>query len=566
MALTDQELLAQIADLSKLDPAQNPSKYMRSTSTSKGTGKRATTSQSQELDKEAFQKAKDEFAQTTAGRQLNELQTEWGSRQNYAHSLLGQIAAPASYFGEVPGAFAGAATTPRGTVAPMGTTMTGRAATLLPYLVRAGIPALTAAGAYMASEDPHHTQAERDAFRGAATTLAGVSTYPLVHGIHNAYSTIGRPVEGTASPEGGTLAEVPPTPSEPPINVKGMNTKKAAEEIVRRLGATPAPTLPENRSLILGAYSNANPEVKAALAAGHPKLESLKTITEGLKAPWNAKFMGPLALVTGAGAALLGGTNPADALPQSPEESTPHYLARRAFPYVSAVAPELDPRTYRAAGELGAEAAHALREPPAPERVMPLSRMERLHNTLANDPAERLAAAREQDIAEAPGDYFPGGGPRELRQQHANTNLRQAYLEEARQREELEDQLAGGSGSRVGPLPPSSLEAATGFAKGGKVGGPSLRGMELKLSAMQRELQSALSRTAKQAEALGRNKTTPGSEKAHGHKKDLIDDIWALHELSKKIMGGQLCLNPGISKKELIELARKHGTSAASAA
>jgi hypothetical protein len=81
-----------------------------------------------------------------------------------------------------------------------------------------------------------------------------------------------------------------------------MNTKKAAEAILQRLGVAPTGSLTTDRSAILGAYANASPEVKAALAASHPKLKTPNTITEGLKAPWNSKFIIPGALLAGAAA------------------------------------------------------------------------------------------------------------------------------------------------------------------------------------------------------------------------------------------------------------------------
>ena len=101
------------------------------------------------------------------------------------------------------------------------------------------------------------------------------------------------------------------------------------------------------------------------------------------------------------------------------------------------------------------------------------------------------------------------------------------------------------------------------YAGGGKVSPPAhARAMNTKLSAMQHELQRALSVAVKRLEKLeGKKGADRAAGKFHQEKENLIEDIWSLHELSQKIVGGKLPVHPQISKKELIGLARQHASN-----
>jgi hypothetical protein len=130
---------------------------------------------------------------------------------------------------------------------------------------------------------------------------------------------------------------------------------------------------------------------------------------------------------------------------------------------------------------------------------------------------------------------FPKVGLDQPRQVQANDRL------------DLENQMDSG--------PPPA------FASGGKVTPEAhMRAVRTTLSAMQHELQRALSGAMKQLEGLGGRKNAQNqTARVKAHHDGLIEDIWALHELSKKIMEGKLQVHPRISKEELIDMAR-HGS------
>jgi hypothetical protein len=161
-------------------------------------------------------------------------------------------------------------------------------------------PGLTAWAAYQASEDPHDTQARQDAFRTAATALGGYASYPLAEGALHALSTHGRPADAV-EPEKPQITLVEPPP-EPGVDLKDMNTKEAAEAILKRLGGSPTGSLTKDRIAIQGAYPNASPDVKAALAASNPKLKAPDVLNKALEAHWRSKFLIPGALLAGAAA------------------------------------------------------------------------------------------------------------------------------------------------------------------------------------------------------------------------------------------------------------------------
>lgn len=153
-------------------------------------------------------------------------------------------------------------------------------------------------------------------------------------------------------------------------------------------------------------------------------------------------------------------------------------------------------------------------------------------------------------------------------------NLEHAKAEDQRQRAELFAQHPELAPPRERPpikeeeMFPGMVQKppAEPYAMGGKVSSPAhARAMNAKLSAMQHELQRALSVAVKRLEKLGSKKGADrAAGKLHREKEDLIEDIWGLHELAQKIVGGKLLMHPNISKKELIGLARQHASSGTS--
>lgn len=159
-------------------------------------------------------------------------------------------------------------------------------------------------------------------------------------------------------------------------------------------------------------------------------------------------------------------------------------------------------------------------------------------------------------------------------------NLEHAKAEDQRQRAELfaqrpelapprerppikEEEMFPGMAQKPPPDPYAPHEP---FARGGKVSPPGhARAINAKLSAMQHELQRALTTAVKRLEGLdGKKGAERAAGKIHQEKKYLIEDIWGLHELAQKIVGGKLSIHPQISKKELIGLAREHASSSSS--
>lgn len=328
MALTDQEILAQIAELSRQGP--DPAKFMRSISSSKGSGKRQTTTQSQELDTAAFQKAKEDFAQGPIGQQITSLQGQLKNRNSYSDSLLGQMFGPAAYAGEIPGGMLAAATTPRAggvNMAPIGTGPTGRAATLLPYAARA-IPTLVTS--YMTlrdSQDPSNSPAHNDAMRAVGTGLLGYGSYPSVVGLMNAYGTSGRSGIPPAPPP---VSPTPPPPApEPLLNLKGMNPKPASIALVAKAGGIPSDTLKGNIEQIKGGLLDRAPSsIRAGIAASHETFDPADLTGSVIKRlSLKGKLAVPLGLL-GAGTALTAADD-ASAGPKRDESLTAYRLRQR---------------------------------------------------------------------------------------------------------------------------------------------------------------------------------------------------------------------------------------------
>ena len=168
MYMTDQEMNEQIKALQELEP--KTSQFMRSTSTSKGSGRRMQTTQTQTLDNDAFEQAKMDFANSAAGQQLAALRQALNDRSAYSNSILGH-AMKAGYLGEIPGAYAGVWTTPDKGPLPAGTSRLGRAMSLIPYALRAVPAGVTSYLALKDAFDPRNEPFDRDISRGTAARL-----------------------------------------------------------------------------------------------------------------------------------------------------------------------------------------------------------------------------------------------------------------------------------------------------------------------------------------------------------------------------------------------------------
>jgi hypothetical protein len=155
----------------------------------------------------------------------------------------------------------------------------------------------------------------------------------------------------------------------------------------------------------------------------------------------------------------------------------------------------------------------------------------------------------------------------------SDRNIREAQAEDRRQRAELfkERPELAPVGERP-PIPeevlfPAGSQQPPNRAAGGAVNNVHMRGIKTRLIAMQKELHGALSRTSKHLSDLQSRKGADGASKSkEKSQKELIEDIWSLHELSKKIMGGKLSIHPSTSKEELINIARKQQNSSSQAA
>ena len=425
--MTDEELINQIAKLSALAP--KPENYMRSSSVSKGHGKRTQTTQTQEIDQDAFDKAKTDFANSPPGKQLAALQGELNDRRDYSKSPLGSIAGPLSFTGEIPGGVAATLTTPKGIAAPAGTTRLGRAATAVPYAIRA-VPAGIAA--YLAERealDPSNPPWKRDTAQGVATGMMGYASYPTVVGAINSLSTIGA----------GSKSNTPPPPDDgsppPSLTLQKGDTptttyKKVADylnvpytdkdllrDIAPRVRAAAA-NAPD--SVITGLASSARPAI-----AGGSRADVLswleKTAAPGAKRLPMLPFVG-----TAIGAYGLA-NNPENAWAGSPrkDESATDYNLRRLG--------DLD-RTFglQGAAETGDALANALKAAGSyittPDSVMPSA-----------SPTPPPSRRTNSDIPALPSEVQDSdiGSQMRMERDAKVSQLQQARAEDARQRRDL---------------------------------------------------------------------------------------------------------------------------------
>ena len=369
-----------------LDRAPKEADYVKSRTT--GSGKNVRTVQT--LDRAAFDVATQKF-QDNYGSAIKALQAQLGqettqgalateaakARADYlqgpTHALFSDFAAAPPLAGTLGGYGLARMTTPK---ALPGASPVSRA------LLMAG-PLAEAALGPVVDTVARRAQGENPTARGQDVTGAvgnfglGESAGAVAGGLYQAMGGMGRNVKsmpGAApSPAAPLLPEPPPV--EPPLNLTGMNTKKAAEAIVGKLGATPAPTLPENRAIITAAYPNASPEVKAALAASHANLKTPGAMNKALNSQWNKKWALPLAILGGAAAGdALSPTDASASEGPARDESLTAYRLRQALnaanrltgTFTPEFRPDIWPEMAAGASELGASARGVLTGRPSP--------------------------------------------------------------------------------------------------------------------------------------------------------------------------------------------------------
>ena len=418
------------------------------------------------------------------------------------------------------------------------------------------------------------------------------------------------PAEASAAPAPAET-KAPPAPRGPGTALYGGNPGPVAARLWQDLGGNPKTVTLRDRLKGLPALIDSASEdaVSAAahLAGYHETTDprqALKTFAQGIlterkpiKPIPRVGAIGAIAVPTAA-AMLAGSSDSANAAPRGTEESALHYGARRMYPY-------LDAATYAIpyAGEARMGADVGMMAVPEERSVIPSS----------VPPPRRV----NSDVPELPPEIAGSAAGSQMRMAHEREvqALERARAEDRRQQQELYERQTGTLGT-LSPLAPPQIDtdlarlkaaarylgagpsvrtpegdpalarylagkrppaeespasdsegvppAVRQFAAGGGVKeDASLRAIKTKLSAMQQELQGALRAVVKRAGSLdGKRGATRQAEKTHSTRDDIISDIWALHNLSKKVISGQVRVHPNTSKKEMISLARQHDEAA----
>jgi hypothetical protein len=311
--MADKTAADRLQDL--LDRAPKEQDYMKSRTV--GSGKNVRTTQA--LDKPAFDAATQRF-QDNYGSSIKALQVQLGhettqsglateaatQRADYLkgpmHAAFSDYAAVPPLAGTLGGYGLARLTTPR---ALPGASPLSRAALMTGPLAEAALGPIVDAVAHRAQGD-NPTARGQDVTGAVGNFGLGESAGAVAGGLYQAMGGMGRNVKGdvpssvAAPPLAAAATKLPSPPPKP----GEMSVKDAAAAILKSLGAEPTGSLTTDRSAIRGAYPNASPEVKAALAAANPKLKTPDAITKGLSAHWKSKFLIPLAAMTGVGAAL----------------------------------------------------------------------------------------------------------------------------------------------------------------------------------------------------------------------------------------------------------------------
>ena len=426
-----------------------------------------------------------------------------------------------------------------------------------------------------------------------------------------------RPVEAKTPPAPPTeaaaplpeiKAPLPPAPRGPGLAPYEGTPGTVAARLWRDLGGDPKTVTLKDRLKGLPVLIDKASD-DAATAAAHlagfrettdPR-QALRTFTQGalterkpIKAIPRVGAIGAIAAPTAA-AMLAGSSDSANAAPQGSEESGLHYAARRAYPY-------LDAATYaipyageaRMGADVGLMAAPEEKSvippaptprrvnsdvPPLPPHAGPDEQMQRGYQVAALERARAEDRRQQQELYERQtgtlGTLNPLAPP-QIDTDLARLKAVARYLGAGPSAHTPEGDPAlarylAGKGPPEGEPPASGTEsvppAVRQFASGGGVKkNASLHALKTKLSAMQQELQNALSTAVKHAGNLSNKKgASRQAEKVHSTRDNIISDIWALHNLSKKVISGQVRVHHNISKKEMIALARQHDEAAAQA-
>jgi hypothetical protein len=474
------------------------------------------------------------------------------------HAMFSDYAAAPPFLGALTGYGLARATTPR---ALPGATKLGRLGTMTGPLAEAALGPIVDAIAHRAQGD-NPTARGQDVTSAVGNFGLGEAAGALTGGVYQAYGSSGQNVPGSVPPPSELPPEAPPPQ---PIGKSGDPHTSAVNEIARRLDLpvekakrdTYAPIEPALRKAderqIRRIAEDIHAYDPAALEGVAPSASLGKVRTAVVNFARKVGTKG----ATLAGLGLLGGLA-AEAWPTRAEAAKP-----TDFPTRAEVAAGLS-RGWEAAKALPGQLVRGVPEnflkntPGIQGGDLGLSPEEfQLSEDAKAAHAANLAAAKEaryQKYRASIPPRDPGEVPEALRH-YIEAGPRPAKGSEHPPIKE-EEMFPG-----MAQKPP-----AEPYASGGKVSPPAhARAMNAKLSAMQHELQRALSVAVKRLEGLdGKKGAKRAAGKVHQEKEDLIEDIWGLHELAQKIVGGKLSIHPQISKKELIGLAREHASSSSS--
>ncbi|MGA7326068.1 MAG: hypothetical protein WBX25_16680 [Rhodomicrobium sp.] len=565
--MTDEELIAQIKNLSALAPT--PDKFMRSSSTSKGSGRRMQTTQSQTLDKDAFQQAQTDFANSPAGKQLAALQTELGDRRKYSNSPLGSIAGPLSYAGEIPGSILATVTTPKGTVAPAGTTPTGRAFALTPYAARAIPAGIAAVFAQRDALDPSNPPWRRDTSQGVATGMMGYASYPAVRGLLNAFSTVGQK----------DLKDVPPEEGPPPRGpaITGQ-PKEALKDMAKHLGVPIDPKAPKEEvaKAVQGAFNNADEATARTLAARFNEIgqDAAHSLPEAAVRKNVGNIIGRLAKdratltgIAGLGA-LLGASSTSDEAQAGPSVTDEEPSAiDRAMAIARGVA-DVAPYTR------GPMALQSMMEatpevPPGPETATTEGRAKAIYQraqadrNLRDAQAEDARQLREMRARKSltSTDYrgIPGEAgttpppalskvfPHSAKFAPASDENARQLLEDARTVQDQPEQHLAKGGAVDGPV-------------GGQLSRPTHIRMSKTLQHLEAEMHKCTAKMDKLQAAVHRTGNQAAKamlDKVRAERQEVIDRLWDTHDWAKAIRYGRAPdLEGGMTRTRIIEGAR----------
>jgi hypothetical protein len=469
--------------------------------------------------------------------------TSAGALKSYQESPLGQAAAVAKPTMALPGALAGGWEAHRAgdVMWGLGKGQPAEAG----FLRRAGIGLPTAflgakswelADKYdQAAEDESLTPAERDYNKATANFFRGAAAANLGYTGINSMRGIGRAPAGPA-PVAELPPETPPPPEQTPIGKSGDPHSAVTNEIAKRLSLPVKGTKKEIYTPIEPGLRKANEEQLRTLAKDIHAYDpaALEGVTPdaplGKVRTAVINFARKVGTKPGnlAGLGILGGLA-AESWPTRAEAAKPT---------------DLPAREELAAGlGRGWEAAKAL-----PGQLLSGIPGSLRENTPGMQSGELGLTPEEFQLRE---DARTARAANFAAAQHAHEQENMANVARAYPEPKPEE---------VPPALRNYAGEGQGFAKGGAVvHSPQLKAISAKLSAMQHELQRALTGAVRRAEGLQGKK---GADRHHAkvsqEKDGLIEDIWALHALSQKIMGGTLTVHPTISKRDLIGLARKH--------